>query len=124
MITGELEYLHGQSEDEYEYDYFFKKLFKKRTAKQKQLAREKRRKFFSQGGKAEEILGGVNSVVRFLEAPKSEEGFEMGLGDEPKEEDTKKKAIPTSIYLVGGAVVVIGGLWAFSHFNKVKKLKK
>jgi len=120
MITGELEYLYGKGDDKYEYDYFFKnikKLFKKRTEKEKQEARVKRQRFFAQDGKANEIIGGVSSVLSFINPQEEEESdFEIGLGEQAPE-PTTKKGIPKEVYIAGGIVIAIGGLWAYSHFK-------
>lgn len=120
MITGELEYLYGKGSNEYEYDYFFKKLFKKKTKAEKQQAKEKRRQFFSKGGKAEEIVEGVNSIIDFVSPKDGDEessDFEIGLGEEAPINKTKKKGIPKAAYMGVTIAVVIGGLWAYSHFK-------
>jgi len=42
--------------------------------------------------------------------------FEVGLGEQAPE-STIKKGISKEIYIAGGIIVAIGGLWAYSHFK-------
>jgi len=135
MISGELEYIQGQaSGDDYEYDYFFKKLFGKKTAEEKEARKKKRKAFWASIGQGYQELGGAAGIigtaqgVKDLVQPGEEDSdFEVGVGHSKEEEPEtteKDKGIPKEVLIIGGIAVFAVGIWGYSHYRKNQAIKK
>lgn len=135
MIAGELEYLQGQGEaTDYEYDYFFKKLFGKKTDEEKEARKKKRKAFWENIGKGYQSVGGVEGIVGaagtikdFVKPGDEASDFEVGVGHS-KEEETetaeKDTGIPKEVFIIGGIAVFAVGVWGYSQYRKNQVLKK
>jgi len=137
MITGEIEYLNGKREEQdYEYDYFFKKLFGKKTAAEKEARKKKRRAFWASIGQGYQDIGGaagivgtVGTVKDFIKPSDEPSDFEVGMGHSKEEEEAKKaakedKGIPTEVIIIGGIAVLAIGAWGYSRYRKNQAIKK
>lgn len=136
MIAGETEaWIAHNTGDQASYDnfLFFGRKKKSKERQEKKAARKARRKSFwnnlgqsiKDSGGIAGIAGSVEELVsptKSKEAPNEPGDFEFGL-KQPDDPAGEKKAVPTSMYIVGGAVILGIGVYAFSYMKKVKHIK-
>lgn len=134
MIVGETETLlaRGTGDDLHHDNFLFfgKRKKKKRTPEEKEARKTRRKKFWSdleQTLQAEGMDKSVNNLVGALKptpaGSEAESDYEVGLQGQDKDGGNSKKGLPTSMYVVGGAVVVGIVVYAISAINKSKQLK-
>ena len=134
MITGELEYIHGlASGGNYEYDYFLKKLFGKKTEEEKAANKKKRKAFWESIGKGYQELGGVEGIIGtaqgvkdLIKSGEEPDDYEVNMGHSKEEEETdeKEKGISKEVLIIGGIAVFAVGIWGYSQYRKNQALKK
>ncbi len=125
MIVGELEQSINEELGYERYDSFFKK----KTDKEKQASKEKRKAWFSNQKKNFNESGGLNGIMGTIgnignwwkDDTPADYDIDVG-GDQGKaeEDDTAKKGISTEVWVIGGITVLALaiGVYAYSNRNK------
>ncbi|MBQ21682.1 MAG: hypothetical protein CMD31_13085 [Flavobacteriales bacterium] len=131
MITGELEYIHGLTAEDYPFDYFLGKWFGKKTEQEKKASKEKRSAFWENINKGYQQLGGAQGIIEttqgvkgVIKSFKAPSNVEVSMGHTKEEKATTEKGISKEVLIISAVAVFTVGVWGLSHYRKNKALKQ